>query len=84
MKKIIPPKDKVGFKYRDIRNYNFKLLEQTLHSKNWDEFFRSEDPNLAWKFLYLNYYDVLNEIAPVVKMNGVKEADPWVTTPMIK
>lgn len=77
-KKVIPPKEKITFKYRDFKKLNLAVLHHRFIEYDWTVFYNSQNPTECWDVLYSAYLEILNEIAPIINMNAVKGRDEWV------
>ena len=51
---------------------------------NWHDFYLIEDPETAWAFLLENYYNILDEIAPIKTLSNVKNKKEWVTKELLQ
>ena len=51
---------------------------------NWDDFYKIDDPELAWNFLLENLNTILNEIAPIKTLQNVKHKNEWVTKELLQ
>lgn len=82
-KKTIPHKERVSFKFRDVKNLNLAKLNHQLTNYNWSEFLNCENPTDCWEILYLAYMKTLDEILPLINMNSVKGKDDWVSKELL-
>lgn len=83
LKKESRKKNKISFTCRNTRDYTWDLLNEILNSSDWVEFDNCNDPQQAWDLLSTILVQAVDECAPMVTLDRVKDKDPWVSANLL-
>lgn len=64
IKKTKTVHDKVTFTCRQLKGLNMNTLDEQLSYIDWDEYYRMEDVNECWTFIYKTMIDILDDLCP--------------------
>ena len=75
---------KVEFKGRSYRNYKKDVLERKLLEQNWDQFYKFNDPEVAWAYILGRLTPILDQMCPIRTFSIKNYRPEWVTDELIE
>ena len=74
----------VEFSGRSYRNYEQSKMKEELRRINWDDFFRLENPDIAWDYILNKFLPILDKMCPT-RVFKVKNYRPeWITSELLE
>ena len=69
----------IDFKGRSYKNYVKEDFQNGLAERNWDNYYRTEDPNVLWGILKSAILDSINPMCPLTSFRVPEAREPWLT-----
>ena len=83
-KKSRDKRESVEFKGRSYRKYEKERFQNELRSADWDEYYRSDNPEKAWDFLFEQITTVLDKMCPLRKFKIKNYRPEWMSDELIE
>ena len=72
------------FQGRSYRHYNKALFLQKLTACDWNVFYQSGDPEIAWNILENNILNIINIVCPIQTCHVKHLKDPWISEKILE
>lgn len=83
-KKMKSFKPKVSFVGRSYINYDRDGFIDSLVGHDWDEFYKSKDPDICYNIILKFVTDQLDDICPITPKTIKSTGDPWITKDLLE
>ena len=83
-KHIHKEKNSSTFQGRTYRHKNEALFLQHLTACNWNIFYQSDDPEIAWNILESNILNIINTMCPIQTFHVKHLKDPWISQEILE
>ena len=74
----------VEFVGRSYRHYNRADFTKALNSADWRDFYKLDDPELAWEFILKSVTTILDRMCPVKSFQVKNYRPDWITNELIE
>ena len=72
------------FEGRSYRNFNRKVFTEALLRCDWSDYYRSNDPEVAWNVLQERFLPILDNMCPVRKFKIKNYRPDWITAELVE
>ena len=83
-KHLTKPSISNSFTGRSYKNYNKDLFQNLLINHDWNLYYNTRNPSIAWSFLHRTIENLIDNLCPQKQFNIRKMRDPWITDELLE
>ena len=83
-KKISVKSNKIDFRGRSYRYYDREVFQDNLTNSDWEDFYRNNDPNWLWDFVYNNIPSNIEPMCPMKTFKVAEFKEVWMTNEAVE